>query len=81
MKDRKERIYQYLTELVACDSVSCTHHEYKAGDWFAEFFRNIPYFKEHPELTGNFMIPGDAYHRSVPWALLLGNSKKTVIMM
>ena len=79
MKDRKERIYQYLTELVACDSVSCTHHEYKAGDWFAEFFRNIPYFKEDPELTGNFMIPGDAYHRSVPWALLLGNSKKTVI--
>ena len=79
MKDRKERIYQYLKEVVACNSVSCTHDEYKAGDWFAEFFRKIPYFQKHPELTGNYMIPGDPYHRSVPWAILLGNSKKTVI--
>ena len=79
MKDRKERIYQYLQEVCACNSVSCTHDEYKAGDWFANFFRKMPYFQNHPELTGNYMIPGDAYHRSVPWALLLGNSKKTVI--
>ena len=71
MKDRKERIYQYLQEVCACNSVSCTHDEYKAGDWFAEFFRKIPYFQKHPELTGNFMIPGDPYHRSVPWAILL----------
>ena len=70
MKDRKERIYQYLQEVCACNSVSCTHDEYKAGDWFAEFFRKIPYFQKHPELTGNFMIPGDPYHRSVPWAIL-----------
>ena len=79
MKDRSERIYQYLKEVVACNSVSCTNDEHKAGDWFANFFKNMPYFRKHPELTGYEPIPGDAYGRSVPWALLLGNSKKTVI--
>ena len=79
MKDRKERIYQYLKELTACNSVSCTNDERKAGDWFAAFFQNMPYFKEHPELTGYEPIAGDAYGRAVPWALILGNSKKTVI--
>ena len=44
MKDRKERIYQYLQEVCACNSVSCTHDEYKAGDWFAEFFRKMRKF-------------------------------------
>ncbi|MBR5981918.1 MAG: peptidase M20, partial [Firmicutes bacterium] len=69
MKDRSERIYQYLKEVVACNSVSCTNDEHKAGDWFANFFKNMPYFQKHLELTGYEPIPGDAYGRSVPWAL------------
>ena len=75
----QERIQRYLKELVALDTVSCTDTEYKAGDWFANFFKSLPYFQKHPELTGQYKIPGDAYNRTVPWALILGNSKKTVI--
>lgn len=75
----QDRIYKYLKEIVALDTVSCTNTEYKGGDYFAEFFKKLPYFKKHPELTGQYVIPGDTYKRTVPWALLLGNSKKTVI--
>lgn len=75
----QDRIYKYLKEIVALDTVSCTNTEYKGGDYFAEFFKNLPYFKKNPELTGQYVIPGDTYKRTVPWALLLGNSKKTVI--
>ncbi|MCQ2560629.1 MAG: M20/M25/M40 family metallo-hydrolase [Clostridia bacterium] len=75
----QDRIYRYLKELVALDTVSCTNTEYKAGDWFADFFKKMPYFQKHPELTGQFVIPGDTYNRTIPWALILGNTKKTVI--
>ncbi len=45
----------------------------------ADYFKNIPYFKKHPELTGLAPLPDDIYGRGVAWALVLGNSPKTVI--
>ena len=39
----------------------------------------MPYFKEHPELTGLYEIPQDPYGRKIPYALLLGKKKDTVV--
>lgn len=30
-----------MEELVAVKSVSCTHEEHKAGEWLADYFKNI----------------------------------------
>ncbi|NMA93970.1 MAG: M20/M25/M40 family metallo-hydrolase [Clostridiales bacterium] len=75
----QDKIYKIMEELVALKSVSCTHEEYKAGEWLADYFKKIPYFKKHPELTGLAPLPGDIYGRGVAWALVLGNSPKTII--
>lgn len=76
----KEQIMEVLTQLVSCDSVSCTTRELKASEYIYDYLTSIPYFKEHPELVGKHQIPNDIYGRFVPYAVVLGNKKDTVIL-
>lgn len=76
----KNRIEKILTELVACQSISGTAKELTSENYVYEFIREIPYFKEHPELYGFHKVPNDPFNRAVPYALVVGNSKDTVIM-
>lgn len=76
----EERILEILKELIAFKSVSCTKVEQEPAKWFADFFKNMPYFKEHPELTGLYEIENDPYGRLIPYAVLLGKKKDTVVM-
>lgn len=75
----EERILEILKTLVAMKSVTCSETEQEPAKWFADFFREMPYFKEHPELTGLYEIPQDPYGRKIPYALLLGKKKDTVV--
>ena len=66
--------------LVACDSISCTDKELKAEKYVYDFLQSIPYFKEHPERCGLHKIPNDPFSRAVPYALILGKKRDTVIL-
>ena len=62
------------------------HFQYRDGkncaDYIAEELAKQPYFKEHPEQTGKYLLPEDSLGRSVPWGLVKGNggSRKTIIL-
>ena len=76
----QKRIYDILKGLVACDSISCTDKELKAEKYVYDFLQSIPYFKEHPERCGLHKIPNDPFSRAVPYALILGKKRDTVIL-
>ncbi|MBQ1390770.1 MAG: M20/M25/M40 family metallo-hydrolase [Firmicutes bacterium] len=75
----KERIFEVLSGLVACPSISGTTKEQIAENYVYDFLKAIPYFQEHPEYCGLHKIPNDPFGRAVPWAMVLGNKKDTVI--
>ena len=76
----EERIMEILKTLVSMKSVSCSKVEQEPAEWFAAFFRDMPYFKEHPEDTGLYEIPADPYGRKIPYALIRGKKKDTVLL-
>lgn len=80
-KDYSEKIYELLKDLVATKPISYSAEENNASDYLIEFFGSLEYFKDHPVQFGRSPIPNDPFGRCVPYALLLGNSKKTVVTM
>lgn len=80
MKDRQERIMQILKEFIAIDSISDSPKEEPASRYIYDFFRDLPYFKEHPDYAGQYAIPHDPHGRTVPYAFLEGKSKDTVVI-
>ena len=50
--------------MVAMKSTSCSVGELEPAKWFEDFFNGLPYFQEHPELTGVYVIPNDPYGRT-----------------
>lgn len=76
----EERILEILTKLVSMKSVSCSTVELEPAEWFADFFKSLPYFEKHPEDTGLYEIPNDPYGRKIPYALLRGKKTDTVVM-
>ncbi|MDD4285975.1 MAG: M20/M25/M40 family metallo-hydrolase [Eubacteriales bacterium] len=80
-QNTKDRIYARLKEMAAIDSVSYSAKENAMAEYVQSFFAEIPYFQEHPDQFGVHPIPNDAFGRTVPYALILGNSPNTVVSM
>lgn len=76
----ENRIYQILKDLVACRSISATPMEPGADRYVYAFLKDIPYFRTRPAQFGLYDIPDDPFGRKIPYALLLGKSRKTVIL-
>ena len=76
----EERIMEILKTLVSMKSVSCSTVEQEPAEWFAGFFKAMPYFEKHPEDTGLYEIPDDPYGRKIPYALIRGKKKDTVLL-
>lgn len=76
----EKRILEILKTLVSMKSVSCSTVEVEPAEWFAEFFKSLPYFEKHPEDTGLYEIPADPYGRKIPYALLRGKKTDTVLL-
>ena len=71
-------IERYVRELVKIPSTSNTETEKSCADYIAEELAKQPYFKEHPEQTGKYLLPEDSLGRSVPWGLVKGNGTDPV---
>ena len=76
----EKRIHEILRALIAMKSLTHSPAECAPAQWFVEFFRSIPYFRRHPEDMGAYAIPNDPFGRSVPYALLRGRRKDTVVL-
>lgn len=75
-----ERISEILGDLVKIYSLSYSGNEVAAAEWFRDFFSSMEYFRNNPELYGLSDIPGDPFGRKVPYALVRGKKKETVIL-
>ena len=75
----KDRILEVLKGLVACDSISATKREISSELYVYDFLKEIPYFKKHPDQFGLLEIKDDPFRRMVPWGLVIGKKKDTVI--
>lgn len=73
----KKLLYSYLE----VQSLTNSENEKKVEDFFLSHFSRIKYFKEKPDSYGLYKIDGDAYDRSVCWAMVRGIGKDTVVMV
>lgn len=76
-----ERILSTTEAYVSRKSVTGTPEENCGAAFFTGFFGETPYFQAHPELNGTIQIEGDPLSRSARYALYLGQSQKTVVML
>jgi len=76
----KDRIYEILSQLVAMRSTSYSEKEVEPAIWFYNFFKEIPYFKDHPEDFGLYEIPNDPFGRKIPFGCLVGKKKDAVLL-
>jgi len=76
----KNVILKHLEVLMAMKSLSYSEWENEPAEYFMNFFENLPYFKENPQLCGSYEIPSDPFGRRIPYGLLLGDTKETVLL-
>lgn len=77
----KNRIEKIMLDFVAVRTDTNSVHERNIKDFFKNWFADIPYFSENENLRGFFHIPGDHLQRVVPWALLKGSGRDTVVLI
>ena len=77
----KEKILNILKKTVAIDSFSSTDREDRVTEYLYRYMNNIDYFKNNSHLFGNTNIENDYLNRHVSYGLVLGNSKKTVVLL
>ena len=76
----RESIETIFAEALAIPSFTNTDTEQGIEAYLDQRIAQIPYFKEHPNQFGRYMVPQDHLHRSVNWALVDKGKKKTVIL-
>lgn len=77
----KNTILKILKELTAINSLSDTKEELKATEYLYQYVQKEEYFKDHPEYAGRFPLPEDYLGREAVYALVKGNSDKTIVFM
>ena len=77
----EERIVELMADMVALKSRTGTKEENLASDYIFHFIRELEYFREHPQMCGNSLVEGDHLQRHIPYGLIEGNSKNTVLLM
>ena len=76
-KDIKDILYEY----VGINSKTSSKNELMAESFLIDYFDSLKYFKENPGNYGSYKIKDDPYSRGVPWALLKGEGKDTIVMI
>lgn len=76
----ERRILEILKDLMAMKSLSYSEKELEPAEYYGEFFRKLPYFQKYPGYMGMYEIPGDPFGRKIPYGVLLGKKKDTVVL-
>ena len=77
----KDRIEELMLRFVAVRTDTGTAKERNAEAFFADWFEEVPYFREHKEYRGFFSIPDDHLSRKIPWCLRKGMGNSTVVLI
>lgn len=77
--DLKALIEKNLLDYVATKTHTSTPLENNNVVFFKKWFQEVDYFRENPENYGFHEIEGDHLGRKVPWGLLKGEGKDTII--
>lgn len=77
----KDLIEANLLEFVGTRSDTNSKEERNVEGFFTKWFNKVEYFKNNPENCGLFDIPSDYLDRKVPWCILKGEGKDTVVFI
>lgn len=73
-------IREYLYKLVSVQSDTGTAQERNMANLIYDMIKSNPYFIAHPEYCGTY-VENDILDRPVVWALKLGTTKKTIVLI
>lgn len=76
----KDRILETLNELVRLKSRTGTEDENLASEYIYNYICDLDYFKKNKELCGLVPVKDDPIGRNIPYGLILGHSRSTVIL-
>ena len=77
----QERIMKYMQDYIKVVTDTGTEKESNSTGFFAQWFKEQPYFQEHPNHWGLYPIEGDSLKRQVPWGLLRGTGQDTIVLI
>ncbi|MDU5082236.1 M20/M25/M40 family metallo-hydrolase [uncultured Tissierella sp.] len=77
----KDLIEKNLLDFVGTRSDTNSKEEKNIEGFFKQWFSKIEYFQNNPEHYGLFEIPDDYLGRKVPWCLLKGKGKDTIVFI
>lgn len=75
------RIKEILYEYVKIQSYTNTTNERLVEDFFASRFKQVTYFRNHPEFWGLYPLEDDPLNRNICWAMVKGKGRKTVALV
>ena len=76
-----DRIKDILYGYVGIQTFTNTPGERLVEDFFTGHFSRIEYFRQYPEYWGLYPLENDALGRNVCWAMVRGQSDKTVVLV
>lgn len=79
--DLKKQIKKILYGYVGCESLSGTAAEKSAENFFLNYFKNLEYFKKHPEFCGAYPIKDDIHERAAAFAMVKGRGSDAVVLI
>lgn len=77
----QNKILELLRKLVAEESITGTAKEQGVEQFLDNWLHKLPYFQQHPEQAGLATIPKDPFDRKVAFALVKGQTNKTVVLI
>lgn len=80
MKTENE-ILELLIRYVGYPTHTGTELENNNGVFFSEWAKQVPYFKENPDMWGLYPIKDDPLKRQVCYAMLKGEGRKTIVFI
>ena len=75
--DIQELLYKY----VSVPSFTYSEGEREAVSFLMEYFSQIPYFQQHPEMYGTYEIDNDPFDRKVCFGMVKGSGSDTAVLI
>ena len=76
-----EEIKEILYSYVKAESITYSPGEKQAESFFLSYFKNLPYWQEHPECVGTKPVKDDPFGRAAAFAMVRGKGDRTIVFV